>query len=66
MGWSVAAQQMRPDQFVCVAGYGDCGMGYIGGDRIYSDQGGYEQTYAFSGPCEEAFLAAIRELLRDP
>jgi DNA-binding beta-propeller fold protein YncE len=61
--YQLAAQQMQPDSFVCVAGYGDCGMGYIGGDRIFTDCGGYEQTYAFAGPCEKLFLAAIRNLL---
>ena len=61
--YQLAAQRMRPDRFVCVAGYGDCGMGYIGGDRIFTDRGGYEQTYAFAGPCEKLFLATIRRLL---
>jgi len=61
--FQLAAQKMRRDRFVCVAGYGDCGMGYIGGDRIYTDRGGYEQTYAFAGPCEELFLSTIKRLL---
>ena len=61
--FQLAAQKMRPDRFVCVAGYGDCGMGYIGGDRIYADRGGYEQTYAFAGPCEKLFLSTIQQLL---
>lgn len=61
--YQLAAQQMRQDRFVCVAGYGDCGMGYIGGDRIFTDRGGYEQTYAFAGPCEELFTAAMQKLL---
>ncbi|MGZ0169019.1 MAG: carbohydrate-binding family 9-like protein [Planctomycetales bacterium] len=61
--FQLAAQKMRPDHFVCVAGYGDCGMGYIGGDRIFTDRGGYEQTYSFAGPCEELFLSSIRKVL---
>ncbi len=61
--YQLAAQQVQPDSFVLVAGYGDCGMGYIGGDRIYTDRGGYEQTYAFSGPCEGLLLSAIENLL---
>jgi DNA-binding beta-propeller fold protein YncE len=61
--FQLTAQQMRPNSFVCVAGYGDCGMGYIGGERIFTDRGGYEQTYAFAGPCEKLFLAAIRNVL---
>ncbi len=61
--FQLAAQQMLPDDFVCVAGYGDCGMGYIGGDRIFTDRGGYEQTYAFAGPSEQLMLQTIRKLL---
>ena len=61
--YQLAAQKMQPNSFVCVAGYGDCGMGYIGGDRIYTDRGGYEQSYAFAGPCEELFLTTISNLL---
>ncbi len=61
--YQLAAQRMQPESFVLVAGYGDCGMGYIGGDRIYTDRGGYEQSYAFSGPCEHLLLSAIETLL---
>ena len=61
--YQLAAQQMRQDRFVCVAGYGDCGMGYIGGNRIFTDRGGYEQTYAFAGPCEELLTTAMQKLL---
>jgi hypothetical protein len=38
-------------------------LSYIGGDRIYADRGGYEQTYAFSGPCDHLLLMAIDQLL---
>ena len=61
--YQLTAQKMQPACFVCVAGYADCAMGYIGPDRIYQDRGGYEQTYAFSGPCEELLLNAIRKTL---
>ena len=64
MQYQLAALELRAEWFVCVAGYGDCGMGYIGGDRIYSDRGDNEQTYAFAGPCEELFLSAIKRLLK--
>ena len=63
--YQLAAQQMRSGHFVAVAGYGDCGMGYIGGDRIFKDKGGYEQTYSFAGPCEKPLLAAIATLLSE-
>ena len=44
---------MQPNDFVWIAGCGDCGMGDIGGDRIFTDQGGYEQTDAFLAPGEQ-------------
>jgi hypothetical protein len=61
--YQLAAQKMAPKKFVCVAGYGDCAMSYIGGDQILRDVGGYEQTYAFAGACEQIFLKAIARLL---
>jgi hypothetical protein len=63
--YQLKAQEVGGTNFVCVAGYGDCGMGYIGGDRIYTDRGGYEQTYAFAGPCEELLNRTIRKLVSD-
>ena len=62
--YQLAAQRLPPKSFIAVAGYGDGGMGYIGGDRIYTDRGGYEQTYLFTGPCEESLIEAIGKLLR--
>ena len=61
--YQLAAQKMAPKKFVCVAGYGDCAMSYIGGDQILRDVGGYEQTYAFGGACEAILLKAISRLL---
>ena len=62
--YQLAAQPMQSGRFICVAGYGDCGMGYIGGDRIFTDRGGYEQTYSFSGPSEQQMLEKIRQALK--
>jgi hypothetical protein len=39
--YQIAAQAMRPDAPVCMAAYGDYGMGYIGTAISYT-QGGYE------------------------
>jgi|GEM_PF-95997 len=61
--YQLAAQKMAPGKFVCVAGYGDCAMSYIGGDQILRDVGGYEQSYAFGGACEKILLSAISRLL---
>lgn len=49
--------------FVCCAGYGECGVWYYGPDRIFTDRGGYEQTWSLTGPCESEVQLAIRTLL---
>jgi hypothetical protein len=57
------AQHLKPQHFVAVAGYGDCGPGYICPDRAY-DEGGYEPTDTNVGRGSEALLKkAIRQLL---
>jgi hypothetical protein len=63
--FQLAAQAALPDLFVAVAGYGECAMWYIGEDRIYTDRGGYEQSWSFVAPCEELMRTAIAELLSD-
>jgi hypothetical protein len=61
--YQLAAQKMRKDAFVCVAGYGDGGPGYIPTDRAYLE-GGYEPTVALAAPCEKALRAALAKLLK--
>jgi dienelactone hydrolase len=39
--YQLAAQQMKPDRFVCMAAYGDYGPGYVGVAKSYGE-GGYE------------------------
>ncbi len=63
--FQLAAQAARPDRFVCVAGYGDCAPWYIGEDRIYTDNGGYEQSWSFVGPCEEIMHSTLEGLLSE-
>jgi len=53
--YQLHAQQARKDRFVCVAGYGDGGPGYIPTAEAYL-QGGYEPTVALAGPKSEALL----------
>jgi hypothetical protein len=61
--YQLEAQSLRPDSFVCVAGYGDGGPGYIPFTDAYA-QGGYEPTVALSGPgSEEILKRALRTLL---
>ncbi len=59
-----AQQNSRDGAFTCVAGYGDCGVWYYGPDTIYSDRGGYEQTWSLTGPCQASVEAAIHKLLQ--
>ncbi|WP_166831521.1 hypothetical protein [Thalassoroseus pseudoceratinae] len=61
--YQLYAQQLPKNQFVAVAAYGECGMWYIGPDRIYQDIGGYEQTWSFSGPMESQLKKALRQIL---
>ena len=57
------AQQLLPDDFVAVAGYGEGCTGYICTEQAY-DEGGYEPTASAVGPQSEGKLkAAIRQLL---
>lgn len=53
--FQLAAQKMRADSEVFVAGYGDGGPGYIPTAAAYL-QGGYEPTVALCGPDSEGIL----------
>lgn len=62
--YQLAAQKMRADRAVFVAGYGDDGCGYIPTPAGYLE-GGYEPTVALSGPAGEAILLkAMAKLLK--
>jgi hypothetical protein len=64
--YQLAAQQMRPDQFVAVAAYGDYGTGYICLEEHYG-QGGYEDSPRASrvSPNTEHILKeAMQDVLR--
>jgi hypothetical protein len=53
--YQLHAQELRRDSFVCVAGYGDGGPGYIPNAAAYL-QGGYETTVALAGPGSEVII----------
>jgi hypothetical protein len=57
--YQLEAQSLRPDSFVCVAGYGDGCRSYVHFADIYR-QGGCEPTVALSGPGSEAILKRSR------
>ena len=64
--YQLAAQAMRPRDFVCMAGYGDYSPFYIGTAIAY-EQGGYETENRSThvGPGAEKVLTdGLRELLR--
>lgn len=60
--YQLAAQEMRPDLFVCVASYGDGGPGYIPTDKAFTE-GGYEPTAAFAPPSEVLLTNTVSKLL---
>lgn len=62
--YQLAAQQMRPGEFIALAAYGDCGPGYIGTEIAYS-QGGYETGIVsrVAPDVEQVLLKAMQTLL---
>ena len=60
--YQLAAQALGKDRFVCVAGYGDGGPGYIPTDRAFFE-GGYEPTVALAAPCEKTLKGTLAKLL---
>jgi hypothetical protein len=57
------AQQQRPGDFTLVAGYGDCGTGYVCMERSFAE-GGYEPTDSFvAGRSEAVMKDSIAKLL---
>jgi hypothetical protein len=63
--YQLAAQQMRPEDFVCTAAYEEYGPGYICTEIAY-EQGGYEDSERASrvGPeVERILMEAIAEVL---
>ena len=62
VAYQLKAQRMRKDAFVCVAGLGDDGPGYIPTDDAYP-QGGYEPTVALAAPSEAALHKVMAKAL---
>jgi hypothetical protein len=60
--YQLKAQELKKDSFVCVAGYGDDGPGYIPTDAAYLE-GGYEPTVALAAPSERLMTATLAKLL---
>ena len=59
------AQELRPDAFVMVMGYGECGPGYIPIERAFAEKDSNLNDWAWTPPGSEAVMrAAIREVLK--
>ena len=64
VGYQLAAQKMRPDSFVIVAGYGECAPGYIPTAKTREEGFVKEHRYCWIALGEEALmLKAIRDAL---
>src|SRR5690606_41171563 len=64
--YQLASQQLRPNDFVCMAAYGEYGTGYIGTEIAYS-QGGYETSPGFSNTApevEKVLMGGVKQLLQ--
>jgi hypothetical protein len=61
--YQLKAQELRKDVFVCVAGYGDDGPGYLPTDAAYLE-GGYEPTVALAAPSEALMVRTMAKLLK--
>jgi len=54
VGYQLAAQRLRPDSFVMVAGFGDGAPGYIPTDQCWRD--GYADDYCWVQPMTESIM----------
>ena len=63
--FQLAAQQLRPDSFVCVAGYGEGATGYIPTEKHRAEKDSNLGDWCWVAPGSEArLLEAIRSVLR--
>jgi hypothetical protein len=65
--FQLAAQRMRPDAFVLVAGYGEGATGYIPTERHRAEHDGNLTDWCWVGPgAEPRLLEALRRVLTSP
>lgn len=63
--YQLAAPQIRPGSFVCVAGYGDGATGYIPTEKHFAERDSNLGDWCWVAPgCEARMYQAIREVLR--
>jgi hypothetical protein len=54
--FQLMAQQLRPDSFVMVAGYGECGTGYVAIERAWQEKDGNLNDWCYTGPGSEKVM----------
>jgi hypothetical protein len=65
VGYQLAAQRLRAESFVMVAGFGDGAPGYIPTDQCWRD--GYADDYCWVQPMtEQPILGALAEAMGAP
>ncbi len=63
--YQLAAQQRRPDSFVLVAGYGECGPGYIPIERAWRENDGNLADWCWVNPgSERRMTEAMQRAIR--
>jgi hypothetical protein len=63
--FQLAAQKARPDGFVLVAGYGECGPGYIPIERAWKENDGNLSDWCWVNPgSEKRMMDAINKALK--
>ena len=62
--YQLSAQQMRPDSFVMVMGYGECAPGYIPTKKAVAE-GWHDRPWEWADPAtaEDAMMPALRAAL---
>ena len=62
--FQLLAQKLRPDSFVAVLGYGECGPGYIPIERAFLENDGNLRDWCWVDPgAEEAMTSALTDAL---
>lgn len=65
VGYQLAAQRLRPETFVMIAGFGDGAPGYLPTDQCWRD--GYADDYCWVPPMtEQLMLEALAEAMGKP
>ncbi len=63
--FQLAAQKMRPDSFIAVAGYGECGPGYIPIERAWKENDGNLSDWCWVQPgSEKKMMEAMEKVLK--